>query len=276
MKKHPLHICLPLFGCLSFSLLPACSSDKAADPKSETKEAAPEVLFSDPMSENWTENWFLDGEKATLEHRDGGLFFSGGTITKRMDPEKYHAHHAVLWTKREFEGDIRITYRWTPVDTDGFGAVLLYVQAQGVGREPYAKDISDWSEMRAVPAMDKYFRNMNLISLSIRENVRCKRYPWFDREGNQHDGGGLIEPMVEYKEKIVPGKTYRIEVEKRNPMLSYRIIDEETGEATIDHTWDTSKIDERYEVKEITKGRIGIRHMSTKQGIYRDFKVERL
>ena len=267
---------LSMLGLLLLSLVSSCSPEERENSTPTSKDTTMDVLFNDPMLSNWQENWFLDGEKATLEHRDGGLFYSGGTVTKSMDPVEYHAHHAVLWTKQEFEGDIRISYHWTPVDRDGPGAILLYVQAQGIGVDPYDRDISKWNEMRRIPAMDKYFKNMNLISLSIRENIRCKRYPWFDSAGNPYDAGGLVEPMVEYKEQLVPGKTYQIIVEKRNPMLSYKIIDTTTGEATISHTWDTSKIDDRYDVKQITNGRIGIRHMATKQAIYKDFKVEKL
>ncbi len=263
---------------LALHSLTNCSPEKQETTKESSGDGS-EILFQDSMLTNWQENWFLDGEKATLEHRDEGLFYAGGTVTKRMDPEEYHAHHAVLWTKREFEGNIRISYLWTPVDKDGphsMGAILLYVQAQGIGTQPYDADISKWNEIRSIPAMDKYFQNMNLLSLSIRENVRCKRYPWFDKQGNAYANNSFIDPIVEYKEKIVPGKTYQIVVEKRDPMLSFKIIDTSTGEPTIDHTWDTRNIDDRYEVKQITKGRIGIRHMSTKQAIYKDFKVEKL
>jgi hypothetical protein len=268
-----IRFCLPLTVCLLVSLQVGCAPEKRAE---AGEDQAAEVLFLDSMASGWTENWFLDGKKATLEHRDGGLYFSGGTVTKADDPVEYHAHHAVLWTKREFEGDIRLSYRWTPVDADGFGAILIYLQAQGVGDEPFDRDISKWSEMREIPAMDKYFNNMNLISLSIRENVRCKRYPWFDRDGNPYEAGGLIEPMVEYGEPIVPGKEYRIVVEKRNPMVSLSITDAGTGKSLIDHAWDSSKIDPRMEPKLVTRGRIGLRHMATKQAIYKDIKIERL
>jgi hypothetical protein len=275
MKPIPYYSCF-ITSFLFSVLFSSCSHHKREDLVSNAKTANGEVLFSDPMTGDWTRNWFLDGKKATLEHREDGLFFSGGTVTKSMDPVNYHAHHAVLWTKREFEGDIRISYQWTPLDEDVTGAILLYVQAQGIGEGSYDRDISKWREMRTIPAMDKYFKNMNLISLSIRENVRCKRYPWFDKTGNLYAGGGLIAPMKEYKEKITPGKTYRITLDKRKLMVAFKIIDIATGEATIDHTWDTSKIDKRYEVQRIIKGRIGLRHMSSKQAIYRDFKVEKL
>lgn len=268
------HFGFLLTGCLLITLHTSCSPEKREE---AGKVTGTEILFSDAMTDDWRDRWFLDGEKATLENRPEGLFFSGGTVTKEDDPEEYHAHHAVLWTKQEFEGDIRISYQWTQVDTDGFGAVLLYVQAQGVGDGPYAEDISKWNEERRIPAMDKYFRNMNLLSLSIRENVRCKRYPWFDREGNEYLRGGLVEPMVEYAHGgIVPGRVYQIVVEKRNPMLSMKMTDTETGHVILEHTWDTSEIDEKVEPKLVTKGRIGLRQMSTKQTIYKNFKVEQL
>ncbi len=274
-------------GSLSMSFLLICSLTNCSQEKNDNSEQSEtstqeitttdsEILLNDSMLSDWQENWFLDGEKATLEHRPEGLYFAGGTVTKEQDPEEYHAHHALLWTKQEFEGDIRISYNWTQVDTSDYGAVLLYVQAQGIGVEPYAEDISKWSELRKISAMEKYFTNMNLISLSIRENVRCKRYPWFDREGNMFQAGGLIDPMVEYDGEVITGRTYQIVVEKRNPMVSMTMTDTVTGKAIINHTWDTSKVDERVEPKLVTKGRIGLRQMSTKQTIYKDFKVERL
>jgi len=271
-----LHFAFLLSGYLLLSLSQSCSPEKHENPEASNTDSSAQILFSDSMSENWKENWFLDGEKATLEHRDDGLFFSGGTVTKMDDPEEYHAHHAVLWTKQEFEGDIRISYQWKRMESSDYGAILLYVQAQGVGEEPYAKDISKWNELRRIPSMDKYFKNMDLLSLSIRENLRCKRYPWFDREGNKYQAGGLIEPMVDYQDEIVEGRIYDIVVEKRNPTISMRITDTETGKVIINHTWDTSKIDERVEPDQVTKGRIGLRHMSTRQAIYKDFKVEQL
>jgi hypothetical protein len=48
--------------------------------------------------------------------------------TNNDDREKFDAHHAVLWTKQEFEGDIRITYEFAKGGTS-----LLYIQAQGIG-----------------------------------------------------------------------------------------------------------------------------------------------
>jgi len=37
-----------------------------------------DILFEDSIAGNWQENWFLNGKKAVLEHRDGGLAFITG------------------------------------------------------------------------------------------------------------------------------------------------------------------------------------------------------
>jgi hypothetical protein len=231
------------------------------------------VLFEDSMKNDWKKNWFLDGEKATLEHRADGLYFSGGTVTKSEDLENYHAHHAVLWTKQVFEGDLRISYQMTRIDSSNYGTTLLYVQAQGVGIEPYKQDISLWNELRKIPAMNLYFENMDLISISFRENLRCKRYPWKDSNGEWYPKRGLIEPMVDY-DGILPGKTYNVEVLKRKTSVTLHLYDSKTKELLTDFTWDITKVPEGLDP--IQKGRVGLRHMSTKQFIYKNFKVEKL
>lgn len=241
--------------------------------KQDPGQSGPKILFEDSMMSDWQENWLLDGKKATLEHRDNGLYFSGGTVTKRDDPEEYHAHHAVLWTKKVFEGDLRITYEMTRIDTSNYGNTLLYIQAQGTGSDPYVKDIAEWSGLRQIPAMSLYFEHMDLISLSFRENLRCKRYPWKDSNGEWYPNRGLIEPMVDYT-GMIPGKKYSVEVEKRASSVTLRLYDAGTKALLTDFTWDTTKVPE--ELEPIQKGRIGLRHMSTKQFVYRNFKVEQL
>jgi len=231
------------------------------------------ILFEDSMMDDWKENWFLDGEKATIDHREDGLYFSGGTITKSEDPENYHAHHTVLWTKQVFEGDLRISYEMTRIDSSDYGTTLLYIQAQGVGNGPYKQDISEWSGLRKIPAMNLYFENMDLISISFRENLRCKRYPWKDSNGEWYPKRGLIEPMVDYA-GILPGKTYSVEVLKRKTSVSMHLYYGETKELLTDFTWDITKVPE--ELDPVQKGRIGLRHMSTRQFIYRNVKVEKL
>lgn len=267
-----------LVGCLlPLSLFTGC---KKPQTEQNQKHSAPhednsKILFEDSMMKNWQEQWFLDGKQATLEHRPEGLYFSGGTVTKAMDPEAYHAHHAVLWTKQIFEGDLRISYEMTRRDSSDYGTTLLYIQAQGIGTATYPEDISAWNERREIPAMSEYFENMNLISLSFRENLRCKRYPWKNPKGEWYPQRGLIDPKVEYP-GIIPGKTYRVEVEKRDTSVTLRLFEADKGEKLIEHHWNTTKIPSEQKPVTVTKGRIGLRHMATKQMIYQNFKVERL
>lgn len=234
-----------------------------------------QVIFQDSMTGDWREQWFLDGEKATVKNTDEGLFFSGGPVTKMDDPEEYHAHHAVLWTKDVFEGDIRISYEMTRVDESNYGNTLLYIHAQGIGTPPYTEDIAEWSDLRTIPNMGTYFTYMDLLSLSYRNNLRNKRYPWRDENLEWYPQRGLIEPMVDYI-GMVPGKTYRVIAEKRGKDLRLKLFDAESGEEYLDHTWDTTRIDPSIEPRILNKGRIGLRHMATKQFIYKDFKVEQL
>ncbi|WP_146209350.1 hypothetical protein [Coraliomargarita sinensis] len=242
-------------------------------PEAETKD--PDLLFEDSMTKDWRDHWFLDGKEATLEHRDGGLYFAAGTVTKQDDPVAYHAHHAVLWTRQVFEGDIKISYELTRIDDSDYGTTLLYVQAQGIGEGRYQKDLTKWNDFREIPAMDKYFKYMDLISLSFRENLRCKRYPWMDSEGEWYEGRGLIKPMVDYT-RMQTGETYRVEVEKRADSLKLRLEHKGSGKILLDHTWDLTQVAGTLEPQLIEKGRIGLRHMATRQFIYRDFKVKRL
>jgi hypothetical protein len=79
--------------------------------------------------------------------------------------------------------------------------------------------------------------------------------------------------MVDYI-GMIPGKKYSVQVEKRAASVTLRLYDGKTKELLTDFTWDTTQVPEGLEP--IQQGRIGLRHMSTKQFIYRNFKVERL
>jgi hypothetical protein len=238
-----------------------------------SKEAA-KVIFEDSMEADWEKNWFLDGKKATLEHREGGLFFAGGTVTKQDDPEEYHAHHAVLWTRQVFEGDLRISYQVKPIG-EHRGNALLYIHAQGIGRPPYVEDISEWRHLREIPDMSIYFTHMNLLSLSFRDELRCRRYPWRNENLEWFPNRGLVEPMVDCP-PLISEKTYQVLVESIGDTLRLRLVDQENGSPLADHTWDTSRIDDGIEPRRLHNGRIGIRQMSTTKFIYWNFKVESL
>ena len=235
----------------------------------------------------WQEDWFVDGRHATVEYRNDDddddasllLYFAAGTVTKQQDPEHYQEHHAVLWTRQVFDGNVRVSFDMTRLDTSDYGTVLFYIQAQGIGTvAPYERDIYAWRDLRQVSSMDKYYNTMNLLSISLRENIRCKRYPWNNVETGQPNPNILLPPMVDY-ETIVPHQSYHVVLEKRNPYLTlrlYRNDDKTTSEKTclVDTTWDQRDCPELQPW--IETGRIGIRHMSTRQHLYRNFQVTQL
>jgi len=229
------------------------------------------------MTENWQKNWFLDGKHAVLEHRDGGLAFvtTASKVDKRVDRPAFDAQHAVLWTRQEFKGDIRISYTYTKLPGCSWQK-LIYVQARGIGEKPYVEDIYAWREHREVARMDKYFNYMNLIGLSLRDQIRCKRYPWKDVTRNI----GLeseIRPRAEVR-KMPIGRAYYVVVEKRKKSIMLRVTDVVSGEDAVDHTWDLTdeKVLKNRKHKFVEEGRIGIRQMGGHKILMRDFKVERL
>jgi len=234
------------------------------------------VLFEDPMTENWQENWFVDGKRALLEHRDRGLAFvtTASEVDKQVDRAAFDAQHAVLWTRQTFDGDIRISYSYTKLPECSWQK-LIYVQAQGIGQEPYVEDIHAWRDLREVAVMSQYFNTMNLVALSLRDEVRCKRYPWNDMEGKTLESEFL--PRAENK-GLPEGRELHVLVEKRKTSILLRIQDVETGEHVVDHTWDLTdeNVLEGREPKFVEKGRIGIRLMGGHKILMRDFKVERI
>ncbi|HKL20937.1 MAG TPA: hypothetical protein VJ904_03980 [Tichowtungia sp.] len=253
--------------CITSLLLVSCSTIGQTD-----KEA---LLFEDPMSGNWQENWFLDGENAVLEHRDGGLaFITEYTVNKKVDRAGFDAQHAVLWTRQAFEGDIRITYTYTQLPGCSWQK-LIYVQAQGIGEKPYVEDIYEWRDERKVAVMSAYFNYMNLIGLSLRDQIRCKRYPWNDMKGNRLETE--FKPRAENKGLQI-GHELHVVVEKRRESILLRITDTETGELVVDHTWDLTDEDvlEDRDPEYVEQGRIGIRLMGGHKILMRDFNVTRL
>ncbi|HKL20540.1 MAG TPA: DUF1961 family protein [Tichowtungia sp.] len=248
-----------------------------------------QILFEDSMTGNWRENWFLDGKKATLTNTDNGLYFAAGTY---MYPdmenivyeqrEQMSANHAVLWTKREFEGDIIVSYECTRVDRSPYGVNIIYIQAQGIGTEEFPADIYEWREFRNVPGMGKYYTYMNALHISYNVGdyrrpsyIRARRYPKNDPVGLKWGMTKLNPDYDDEGSKMLPGRTYIIEVEKRKETLIFRTFDGETNELLKECTWDTSDIPHLMQPRVIKKGRIGFRQMSTKQNIYKNFKVIR-
>ena len=66
--------------------------------------------FSDDCSQDWTKQWFLDGEIASVSNSQYGMQLTAGPQFRN------NAHHMVLWTKDEFEGDVKIEFEYTRLD----------------------------------------------------------------------------------------------------------------------------------------------------------------
>jgi len=262
--------------CFAALLLTACESTKDVEENEapSPQKAEKVLLFKDSMSKDWQSNWFLDGKNAVLKHRDGGLAFitTASKEDKKVNRAAFDAQHAVLWTKREFEGDIRISYTFSK-HPDSSWQKLIYVQARGIGQKPYVEDIHAWHKLRDVARMDKYFKRMNLVSLSLRDQIRCKRYPVMDLEGNRLP----CESKPRGENKGLPnGGEFHVLIEKRKKSILLRIKNLQTGEFAVDHTWDLSELTEKRNPKFVEKGRIGLRLMGGHKINFRNFKVEQI
>jgi len=237
-------------------------SESAFDALNEQAEW--KLEFEDKCTEDWKQNWVLDGLKASLENSDKGLHFSAG-------PEfKNDAHHAVLWTKESFEGDLKIEYDYTRTDSETKCVNILYIQATGKGEEPFAEDIFSWKSLREVPAMRSYYDNMNTLHVSYAAfvnssdtsyYVRARRYP---RPENASFNETKIAPSYDNEGYFKTGESYHITVVKTNTRLFFKM--ENKGESSL-FAWDLSAIDP------VSSGRIGLRHMYTRSAIYRTFKI---
>lgn len=222
------------------------------------------LVFKDNFTKDWTKHWTLDGLIATVENTKKGMLFKAGPEAKN------DAHHAVLWTKASYEGDIKIEYDYTRTDTAIRWVNILYIQATGDGEGGFETDISKWSEFREVPAMRKYFENMNLLHISYAafdnqgdgtHYVRARRYP---KPNNEDFNVTQIPPSYDQQGYAKSGQTYHITAIKSGTQLFFKMESEDGQEL---FTWDLS------EVAPITAGRIGIRHMYTRSAKYRNFKI---
>ncbi|RMG70963.1 MAG: DUF1961 family protein [Bacteroidetes bacterium] len=225
-----------------------------------------ETVFFDSFTSDWQNQWTLDGELATLTHSAQGLDYYAGTKWKD------DAHHAVLWTKQSFAGDLRIDYTYTRLDTSRRGVNILYVQATGSGAEGYEADISQWADKRVVPTMSKYFRHMNSLHISYaahggsieKDYIRARRYLPEREKGlagtaipEDYFDTGLFDTGVPHEITVIKkGDDFFMYI--RNPSQTY-----------LCH-WKLG------DFPPITEGRIGLRHMYTRGARYQNFRISHL
>lgn len=222
------------------------------------------LQMTDDGTENWQDNWFLDGEIAKVENTENGMHLQAG-------PEFGNdAHHMVLWTKESFKGDLKIQFDYTRTDKETRAVNILYIQATGKEEGEFVKDISHWNDLRSVPSMRTYFNNMNTLHISFaafpnneekQDYIRVRRYPVLpDINFRELE----VEPTFFDTGFFKTGLTYHITVVKTNQHLFLKV----TGNnETKNYSWDTSHL------PPLNKGRIGLRHMYTRSALYRNVKI---
>jgi len=265
MDKNVFSLIGLLVFLIYFSL--SCSSNTTAEDSGvkEFKKVSGEQweqVFYDLGTNEWTENWMLDGLKATVTNTNEGMVFQAGP-TVRDD-----SSNAVLWTKESFEGDVKIEYEYTRLDSATRFVTIFYIQATGSGEGPYNTDISEWNHLRTVPAMRTYFNNMNIYHISYAafpgpesDYIRARRYLPLSGKGLK---GTALEPDYKNTGLFKTGVPHKITVIKKDNDLFMYVRNQQKD--LLCH-WKTDTF------PEIKKGRIGLRHMHTRKARYRDFRI---
>ena len=222
------------------------------------------LAFHDDCTRDWSKHWTLDGLVATVDHSKEGMHFKAGPEAKN------DAHHAVLWTKESFLGDVKIEFDCIITDDANKYVNILYIQATGDEVGVYEKDISKWKSLREVPKMKLYFENMNTyhISYSAFGNkgdglyyVRARRYP---KQKDKPFKSTILEPSHNMQGLFEKDKFYHITAIKTSEKLSFKMEHADQEEY---FEWDISK------EAPILEGRIGLRHMYTRSAMYKNFKI---
>jgi hypothetical protein len=179
--------------------------------------------LSDTCTDDWKTQWFLDGEIGTVKTGTDGMTLTAG-------PEfRNDAHHMVLWTKKEFKGDLKIEFDYTRLDKEKQCVTILYIQATGSGKGPYAKDISTWNELRKVPSMKTYFNHMNIyhISYAAFPNKGKDRTQYIRGRRYMPEGKGMkgtdMDPDYFPKGFFATGVKHHVTVIKKDRDLYMRI-----------------------------------------------------
>ena len=221
------------------------------------------VSFFDNCTGDWKEQWFLDGEVGQVTNDSEGMTLTAG-------PEfKNDAHHMVLWTKDIFKGDLKIEYDYTRLDSETNCVNILYIQATGSGEEPYVKDITEWNELRRVPAMRMYFDHMNTYHISyaafpndenVDQYIRARRY----MPNATGLSGSDLEPDYYPEGLFQTGVPHKITVIKKDREIFMRIRNPD--QTCYCHMTNP-------DLPTVTEGRIGLRHMYTRSSIYKNFRI---
>ena len=181
------------------------------------------------------------------------------------------SHHAVLWTRQQFKGDVKIEYEYTRTDDEIKMVNILYIQATGSDKGEYKKDILEWADLRTIPTMSKYYDNMNAYHISYaafgtrneksgNDYIRARRY-MPDKTGLQ---GTDLKPDYANTELFKTGVPHKITVIKHDRDIFMHI--QNSSKELLCH-WTNPNL------PTILEGRIGLRHMYTRNAIYKNFRI---
>lgn len=248
---------------LSFFALACNNSTTQTGPWTKSK-----LLFEDVGTKNWQAKWMLDGQRSKVINSDKGMELVAG-------PEYGNdTCHTVLWTKQSFQGDICIEYDYTRTDTATRCVNILYFHATGKGGADHPSDIALWNNKRVVPHMRTYFNNMNTYHISYaafsakaysgsNDYIRLRRY-----DPNREGLGGTNIPGDQFETGLFKtNETYHIRVTKYKNEIKMHIQNTQENSDSLSCKWDVSK----YPLYE--SGRIGFRHMYTRNARYHNIKV---
>lgn len=253
-------------GLLGLVVFSGCSRTAEEEEFDSLLNANWKIELEDSGTGDWSDNWMLDGKQATLTNDESGMHFQAGPEIDDF------AHHAVLWTKQSFEGDVRIDYDYTRTDDTIRNVTILYVQATGSGEGPYKEDIAEWSELRVVPAMKTYFNNMNTYHISYaafgtkndvpeEDYIRARRYMPLLKQGLK---GTDLKPDYSRTGLFATGVPHQVTVIRKGRDLYMWIRNAERE--YLCH-WNNPTL------PEVTEGRIGLRHMYSRGARYQNFRV---
>lgn len=252
---------------LFFSALVKGQNTEAVDFENLNRAKHWQLVFDDAGTKDWRTKWFLDGKEAEIKNTKDGMLFGGGAM------EGNEAHHAVLWTKDSFKGDLKIDYDYTKTDSKTAWATILYLQATGIGVAPYMEDISKWNDLREIPAMKTYYNYMKTLHISYasfenkntdikNDYIRIRKYPV--AAGQNFNKTTEIPDAYFQTGLFNVNETYRITIIKANQKLYFKVVGKTVSKL---FCWDLSN------TTAITEGRIGLRHMHTRVAQYKNFRV---
>lgn len=250
---------------LSASINAQNTDDKEFDILNKSKQW--QLEFKDSGTKNWQTKWFLDGLQANIKNTKAGMLFNAGSKA-RTDSD-----HAVLWTKKSFKGNLRMEFNFTRKDTETKWAIILYLQATGIGVTPYAEDISKWNHLREIPAMKTYFNHMKSLHISYasfendntdskKDYIRVRQYPV---AAGQNFNTTTEIPNAYFETALFKtDETYKITVIKTNTKLYFKVVGKNSSKL---FSWNLKNY------PELLEGRIGLRQMATRNALYKDISI---